>query len=190
MSVWTWTSMLKSTHSLSSKLPDSYALYIVECTPLTFRKTSKYLKHIPGSHSHTTVLQCGQYGYTIKHARLTPVMGNSYTEVRSQYQLSLHKNVMYHSMCWFHLLSCSTILVAVVYYIGQYSHIMQHVRPGPVTGNSKTKGRNLCSSPTYNVYLMDPFKYLQMTQHTVLPTVEQILKLATTRHLERTPHCI
>jgi len=39
------------------------------------------------------------------------------------------------------------------------------------------------------VYLRDPFKYFQMTQHTVLPTAEQILKLATTRHLERTPHC-
>jgi len=116
--------MLKSTHSLSSKLPDSCALYIVACTPLTFRKTSQYLKHIPGSHSHTRVLQCGQYGCTTKHARLTPVTGNSYTEVRSQYQLSLHKNVMYQSMCWFHVLSCSTILVAVVYYIGQYSHTM------------------------------------------------------------------
>jgi hypothetical protein len=129
--------MLKSTHSLSSKLHDSYALYIVECTPLTFRKTSKYLKHIPGSQSHTRVLQCGRYGCTTKHARLTQVTGNSYTEVRGQYQLSLHKNVMYQSMCWFYVLSCSTILVAVVYYIGQYSHIMQHVRPGPVTGKQR-----------------------------------------------------
>ena len=94
---------------VKSHLPDSYALYIVECIPLTFRKTSKYLKHMPGSHSHTRVLWCDQYGCTTKHARLTPVTGNSYKEVRSQYQLSLHKNVMYQSMCWFHVLSCSTI---------------------------------------------------------------------------------
>jgi len=80
--------MLKSIYSLSSKLPDSYTLHIVDCTPLTFRKTSKYLKHVPGSHSHIGVLQCGQYGCTTKHARLTPVTGNSYTEVRGQYQLS------------------------------------------------------------------------------------------------------
>ena len=75
----------------TSHLPDSYALYIVECIPVVFRKTSKYPKHISGSHSHTRVLQCGQYGCTTKHARLNPVTGNSYTEVRGQYELSLHK---------------------------------------------------------------------------------------------------
>jgi len=45
-------------------------------------------------------------------------------------------------MCWFHVFSCSTILVAAVYYIGQYSHTTKHVRPAPITGNRKAKGRN------------------------------------------------
>jgi len=98
-----------SVFKVKSHLPDSYAINIVKCTSLTLRKTSKYLKHTSGSHSHTRVLWCDQYGCTTKQARLTPVTGNSYTEVRGQCQLSLHKNVMYQSMCRFHVISCATI---------------------------------------------------------------------------------